>query len=915
VTSARIPGCGGIVLPESITALWLRVKAAFRRGQLDRDLDDELQFHLAMREQKLTESGVSAEEAHYAARRQFGNPAEAREANREMWTFPFLETLWQDVRYGLRQLRRNPGFTAVAVVTLALGIGASTSIFSVLDAVLLRPLPYKAPGRLVMLFESLRGAAINLPHVPYASADFEFLIKNSRSYAAIAAYQEQQYELSGIRQPERIAGARASASLFSVLGIRPALGRTYSEEEDKEGHPVVVLSYNLWRSRFGGKADILGKAIDINRKPYAVIGVMPRSFAFPRRGMAFYYEPAALYIPFSFTPKELQDYGGTAYNNEVVARLSSGVTLHQADAEAHTLARRIEAQYPPMVRQHLRMSLGAAVSPLREEVVGHVQTLLLILLAAVGLVLLIACVDVASLMLTRAIGRHKEMAVRTAMGASRARVIRQLLTESILLGLAGGAIGLLVAFWGTNLIVRLAPAGIPLSQRIGVDGRVLAFAVLLSIVTAIIFGTAPSLEASRLSIIEDLKEGDRTGTAGRRQRRMLGGFVTAQFALTLILLTGAGLLLRSFIRMLETNPGFQPEHVISMSVSLPAKAYPSATQVRTFYRRFLSRARALPGVQAAALGTALPMQPGERHVFTPQAGSNLQTREPTLLAKVWVVGNYFRVLGIPLMNGRYFTRDDQQGAEPVVIINKTMAKRYWPQTDPVGQRFEWGGIWETVVGVVGDLKQGPVSTPAVSQMYVPYLQEPDSHIQRSFKDGLRSLSLAVRCKRNPESLISTLRHEVRELDPSLPIYDVQTMGQLIDRTIRPERFDTFLMGVFAVLALGLAAVGIYGVVSHSVNQRTHEIGIRVALGAQKKDVLTHVVGQGMVLALIGVGIGIVGALGLTRFLSSLLYGVKPTDPVTFAAVSVILVAVAFAACYFPARRATKVDPMAALRYE
>jgi putative ABC transport system permease protein len=891
---------------------WSRL---LRRAAREANLDRELRFHLEQQISDYVASGVTPEEARRRARLEFGGLDQVKEECRDVGAARFIEELIQDLRYGLRQLRRNPGFTAVAVITLALGIGANTAIFSVVDAVLLRPLPYRHPGRLVMPFESLRGSHINLRHVPYASADFEFLVAHCRSYAGIAAYQERQYELSGAGQPERVTGARVSASLFSVLDIQPVLGRTFNTEEDKDGQQVAVLSYKLWRSRFGGEGNILGKRIDVNRKPYTVIGVMPRNFAFPERGMAFYFGPAALYVPISFTPKELQDYGGTAYDSVAVARLRPGVTLVQAEEEADTLARRIEAQYPPMVRKRLKMSLGAAVSPLREEVVGHVETLLLVLLAAAGLVLLIACVDVASLMLTRAIARHKEMAIRTAMGASHARVIRQLLTESILLGLAGGVLGLIVAFWGTRLIVRLAPGGIPLAQRIGVDGRVLGFTVLLSIVTAVFFGAAPSLEASRINISEDLKEGDRSGTAGRRQRRMLGGFVMAQLALTLILLSGAGLLLRSFVQMLETSPGFQSKHVVSIAVSLPAQAYPSATEIRAFYQQLLARARALPGVQAAALGTALPMEPGERHVFTPQAGSNLHTREPTVLSKVWVLGDYFRVLGIPLKKGRYFSPDDRQGTEPVVIINETMAKRYWPQTGPVGQRFKWGGTWANVVGVVRDLKHGPVSTPPVSEMYSPYLQEPDSHIQRSFQDALRSLSLAVRCKGNPEVLISALRHEVRELDPSLPIYDVQTMDQLIDKTVRPEQFNTVLMGLFAMLALVLAAVGIYGVVSYSVKERTHEVGIRMALGAQSSDALRLVLRQGMILVLIGVGIGIGGALGLTRFLSSLLYGVKATDPLTFIAVSLTLTGVALLACYIPARRAARVDPMVALRHE
>jgi predicted permease len=582
--------------------VWRRLTFFFRRGQFQRELREEMDDHVRMKTRDITDEGMPPGEARNAARREFGNALLQRERSHDAWGFRWLETLLQDMRYGLRQLLRSPGFTAIAIITLGLGIGANTAIFGVVNAVLLRPLPYRSPNHLLMIYEGLKGFSNK---IPFSAPDFEFLVEHSRSYSGIAAYQEQKYELSGLGRPERITGARISAALFSVLGVEPVLGRTFTAEEDKDRRSVIVLSYGLWQSKFQGTAEILGKEIDINRKPYTVVGVMPRGFIFPNRGMAFYDVPAAFYVPMSFTHSELQGYG-TGYDSSVVARLCSGVGLVQAQAEAHALARRMEAQYPALVRRDPRMTLSATVTSMREEVVGHVEKLLLILLGAVGLVVLIACIDVASLLLARAAARRRELAVRTAMGASRLRIVRQLLTESVLLGLAGGVLGLPIAFGGTNLIVRLAPASLPFAERVGVDGRVLMFTALVSVLTAVIFGAAPSLEALRLNISEDLKDNLRTGMTGVRQRRLLRGFVTAQFALTLILLAGAGLLFRSLMVMLETDPGFEPEHVVSVSLNLPAQAYRTATEIRTFYKRLLADVQALPGVQGAALGTALP---------------------------------------------------------------------------------------------------------------------------------------------------------------------------------------------------------------------------------------------------------------------------------------------------------------------
>ncbi len=821
--------------------------------------------------------------------------------------------LLQDLRYGLRMLARSPGFAAVAVLALALGIGATTAIFSVVNGVLLRPLPYEDPGRLVMLTEGIARFAGN---IPFSAPDFEFFRHNNRSFTDLAAYQDKGYELSGIDEPHRLTGARVSASLLPLLGVQPALGRAFTEEEVKNGRQVVVLSDSLWHGKFGGDPQILGRTITLDRKPYTVIGIMPRQFSFPTPGPAFNDTPAALFVPISFTPTELQGYG-MMFNHSVVARLTPGVTLAQAQSEMRTLAVRMYTQYPAVFRQDPRFGLEAAAAPLREEIVGHVRPILLVLLAAVGVVLLIGCADVASLMLTRAVARHREMAVRTALGASRARLVRQLLTESVLLGLAGGALGVVVAVWGTGILTALVPANLPLTGRVAISGPVLGFAALVSLVTALLFGAAPSLEASHQNVADGLKEGGRSGTVGRRQRRWLSSFVMAQFALALVLLISAGLLLGSFVRLLRTDPGFQPQHLVSLSTSLPAQAYPRAAGIRAFYERLLERAQGLPGVKFAAISSALPLQIHERRVFT---GEGLNQRGNDDVTQAWVLGDYFKALGIPLEKGRLFTPDDRKGSEPVILINEAMAQRYWPHQDPIGQRVKWGIAqsserWMTIVGVVGNVKQGGLSAATIPQTYTPYLQESDDAVEDSVTNELRSLSLVVRTVGAPSVLIPTLQTEVHDLDPSLAVYDVQTLDQLIDTTRRPQQFNALLVGLFAALAVVLAVIGIYGVISYSVTEQTHEIGIRMALGATAGEVLKRVLGHGMRLAVGGAAIGVVASVGLTRFLVSLLYEVKPTDSLTFLCVVLVLLGVAFVACYIPAHRAAKVDPMIALRYE
>ena len=822
-----------------------------------------------------------------------------------------MESLWLDMKYGARMLRRNPGFTLIAVLALALGIGSTTSIFTVVYGVLLRPLPYTEPERLVLIFEGIPGARSG--PIGFSPPDFAFLERQqTRSFEGVAAFSNKTYELSGIREALRITGARVSPQLFPLLGVQAATGRTFTQEENVPGRNVVVLGHNLWMREFGGDSGILGRPITLDRQPYTIVGIMPQHFEFPSRGPASNNQPADIFVPLALRPNELQAWT-SMYNHSVLARLKAGVTLEQARAEMSAMAKRIEEAYPAAAR----LRLECTVQPLQEEVVGRTETMLLVLLAAVGMVLLIGCADVANLLLTRVGERSREMAVRTAMGAGKLRLIRQLLSESLLLSLLGGGTGLLLSIWGTRLLLKLSPVSLPRTHEIQLDSSMIAFTILVSLATAALFGIMPALEASRGEVGEALKEGGRNLSPGRRRSRLMGLFVASQFALAVVLLIAAGLLMRSFFRLLATESGFRTENVVSMSLSLPAANYSSAVQIRSFYQTLLERIESLPGVKAVSAATDLPLTVRERRGFTPEVASASTVGEPRVVAHVWVLGDYFDALGIRLKSGRFFTRSDGTTGERVVMVNETMARRFWPGEDAVGKRICWGNsrIWMTIVGVIVDVKQGPLHTGTIPQTLEPYLQVNPSWIEDNVVGVFRSLTLIIRTDRNPATIMPAVRNEIRALDAALPIANVKTLEQHVQASVATQRFNTYLLGVFAVLALTLATIGIYGVMSRSVTQRTHEIGVRMALGARPEDVFKMIVGRGMLLALPGMAAGIAGAFALTRVLSSLLFGISPTDPVTFIAVPLLLAAVALLATYIPARRAIRVDPMIALRYE
>jgi predicted permease len=875
----------------------------------DARLNEEIAEHIALQTAENLRAGLPPAEARRQAQLKFGAVTSISEDYRAERRFLFFDTLLQDIRFAFRMLRKSPGFTAVAILTLALGIGANTAIFSIVDAVLLRPLPFKNPSRLVMLWESL--PEIGFPKITASAPDIMFYEHEQKSFESMGAFQNEALDVSGgSGEPERIVAARVSASLFPLLGVSPLIGRTYTEAEDKSRANVVLLSYGLWQRRFAADPNIVGKTVDLDRVPYTVLGVMPKEFVFPLAGLQYNDTPADVWVPMAFTKEELTGWGNH-FNNSVLCRLQPGVNIAQAQAEANLLAGSLFQQYPAdLLKAFPNAHLRLILSSFHEEVVGSVQTLLLVLMAAVGLVLLIASANVATLLLSRATSRSKEVAIRTALGASRSRLVRQMLTESLVLALAGGVLGVLVAFWGTKSLLPLVPSSIPLPPAVSMGGSVLAFVAAVCCVTAVIFGVAPAFQISTISLQGSLQEGGRSGTPGQARRRLQGIFVTAEFALALVLLIGAGLLVRSFTKLLATNPGFRPDHLLTMNVPLPPTAYPNAAAVRGFYEQALQRISALPGVKSDGISSDLPFNANETDAV--QVEGKPGTTPGVRVS--WVFDDYFSTVGIPLLRGRSFTPEDRAGSQLVALVSKGAAKALWPGQDALGKRFNVAGGVEIVVGIVGDVNDGTLADKPQPHVYIPYLQTADVFFELSNSE-LRAMNIAVRTAGDPAALTSAVTHQIHSLDSDLAVAKIHTMDQDLSESVAGPRFNTSLLGIFSIAALLLAAIGIYGVLAYAVGQQTHEIGIRVALGAQRRDVVRLVLAHGARLALIGITIGLLAAFGLTRLMASLLYGISASDPLTFAAVSALLFAVALLACYIPARRAMRVDPMVALRYE
>jgi putative ABC transport system permease protein len=808
-----------------------------------------------------------------------------------------METLLQDLRYAFRVLIKSPSFTAIAVLTLALGIGANTSIFSVVNAILLRPLPFHDSSRIMLIAEKSK---YSIPSVSYQN--FVDWRDQSHSFESVQGMRASTITLTGAGEPERLDARWVTSGLFPLLGVQAGLGRTFRDDEDGAGGaPAVVISYGLWQRRFGGATDVLNKSINLDSRPYTIVGVLPRAFEFLRAD--------DVYLPFTPWAKTLPDDRNWHPGILAIGRLKPGVSREQANTEMVAIAKRLEEQYPIY-----NTGTSADVIPLQEQVVKNVRPALLLLVGAVSFVLLIACANVANLLLARAAYRGREVAIRASMGAGRARLIRQLLTESILLSLAGGIFGLLLAWASLGPLLNISAGSLPLALTIGLNRSVLLFTILVSVVTGLVFGIAPALRATRLDLRETLNEGSRGSTSGPGHQRLRGILIASEFALAMLLLVGAGLLLRSFSRLQDVSTGFQPDHLLVADLPLSQTAYAKPEQRYGFFDRLVGRAQTLPGVRSVGAASALPVSGTGGLLHFNIYGRPPKTPNDYIAAGYRAVtANYFETLSVPLLQGRFLTPADKEQTPAVVVINATMAKTYFPGENPLGKRMQVGATpesdvpWMEVVGVVGDVTQGLGLEPK-SEMYLPYRQA--DQVLPVFQ-----LSVVLRTAGDPHQQAAALRSALAEIDPNQPLVKVRTMEDNMAATVAQPRFRTWLIGIFAGLALMLAAVGIYGVMSYSVTQRTGEIGIRITLGAQPVDVFRIVLGEGLRFALIGVAVGVAGGLVLTRLLSTFLYGVSATDPLTFFGVAILLIAVSVAACFFPARRATRVDPIVALRYE
>lgn len=814
-----------------------------------------------------------------------------------------MDVLRQHFRFAVRMLSKNRSFTVIAVLTLSLGIGATTAMFSVVNGALLSPLPFADPDRLF----TIKNRIPKLGPAPFSvpAPDVLTYQRETKSFTDVAGYRENTYDLAGQGEPRKMQGARITSNLLSVLGAAPKLGRNFSADEDRIGNEkVVILSYHIWRSLFAADPNIVGKSIMLDRQPYTIVGVMDKNFVFP---IETKLDGSELWVPMAFTQEERKSVGDN-FGYNTVARLKPGVSLAQAQADVERVAQIIRDGYPAAVKS--QFEVHGVVMGLREAALGDYRRPMLMMVLAVVFILLIAIANVANLLLTKGTSRQRELSIRIALGATGRSIITQLITESVLLGLIGGAIGLVVASLGTEAIIAAVPANIPRLHSVEMDWRVFVFAFAISILSGIVFGAAPAIFALRVKVNDSLKEGGHSVMSGLQQRYVRTGFVVAQFSLALMLLIGAGLLVRSFQRVLQVSPGFETTNIVSGVISLPNTDYREDSRKRMFDLELMHRLEAAPGVESAGAGTDLPLESGWMKIFSvegqvPPPGAGLNVDAHTV-----VLGDYFQTLGIPLIRGRLFNDTDTENSTRVVIINKTLADRYFHGQDPIGHRIKWGppesnSYWMTVIGVVADVKQFDLEKDVLPQTYESYLQ------YKSFSE----LQIVLRGKSGAQTLVSALKTSVHGLDAQLPITRVRTMEQVMSQSIAPRRFYLILIMVFAVSAIVLAAVGLYGVVAHAVEQRTREIGIRMSLGAKRHDVLKLLLGWALSLVALGVVAGILGSLAVTRLLSGFLFGIKSTDPVTFLAIPPILATIALLASYIPARRATKVDPMVALRYE
>ena len=868
----------------------LRLRSLFRRGQVEAELNEELRYHLERQIEVNTAAGMSVEEARYAALRAMHGLDQRKEECRDMRRVRLIEDLWQDSRFSLRSLLKRPGFTAIALLALALGIGANTAIFSLVNAVILQPLPYRDPDRLISVYGT-RNRSTQGSVGPTDFLDYRSQNKTFEQFAASGSMMLPM-NLTGSGEPERLNASIITGNYFDTFGVRPALGRGFSLENEKTGQDhVTVLSHAFWQTRFGGDPNIVNKTINLDGKAYEVLGVMPTEVVLP--------QPAQLWVPINFDADPEMKMRNARFLRGI-GRLKEGVTLDQAQTDTDLIAAQLEQQYPDS-----NTGWSLRLIPLREILVGGSRTMLFILFGAVGFVLLIACANVANLLLVRAAARQKEIAMRTALGASRLRIIRQMITESLLLAIFGGALGALLAVAGVKLLVSLGEDNIPRTANVKIDATVLAFTLLISLATGLLFGLAPAIRTMKENLVDALKDGIRGGSEATVKNRTRSLLVVFESAIAVMLLIAAGLLIRSLVALQNVDPGFDPNNVLTLRVDLPRQKYNTPEKASNFFEQLETRVAGLPGVEAVGLITDLPLS-GEARDMPYRVEGRPATSDIAFVDFRRVNKNYFSAMRIPLRRGRNFTEQEVRQSDKAIVVSQAFVDSVFPNEEALGKRLIiWSGIRNEpyeIIGIVGDTRYQSLQGEPSATMYVPTRE-------------LLFVNLVIRTQGDPLSLVGGVRKEVNALDPDQPIAAIRPMTEWVAMSAAGARYRTTLLGLFALLAMFLAATGIYGVMSYSVAQRTQEIGVRMALGAPTLDVLKLVVRQGMILALIGIVIGLAAALALTRVMSSLLFGVTERDPITFVVVAALLIVVAFIACFVPARRATKIDPLVALRYE
>lgn len=895
-----------------------RIREMFSRRREDQEFSDEIREHLDMLTEENVRRGMPPAEARRKAKIRFGGTTQLREMHRELTGIPFLETLLQDVRYALRMLRKSPGFTSVAVLTIALGIGATTAIFSVVDATLLRPLPYPHAEQLVSLRDDLVGLGAQDVGVSVPEwQDFE----HSGIFEHVSPAWFDENDLTGASRPARVRILIVAPNYFALLGVKPELGRIFDPNDHRPGMSETVISDGLWRGAFGSDPHILDKSIRLDTDLYRVVGVMPASFDHPGRTAEERNVEAWVATNFYGMPMPDHPARNRRYMPTQIARIKTGLTLEQAQSRVDALVASLQKQYP--ADYPAQSAWAVRLLPLKERITGNVRHSLLLLLGAVGLVLLIACVNIANLLLARGNARGKEMAIRQALGGSRTRLIGQLLTESVLLSLLGGTVGLTILLVAKGFLTHLIPQNLPRLNDISISWDVLLFALIATLVAGVAFGLAPALHTGRLDVTRALKQEARGSTGSHGQTRTRRTLAVTEFAVSLVLMIAASLLLHSFWNLLNVRLGFNPQNVMSVRTRLPqpndpkADIYGTPAQETVFLREVLRRVKTLPGVEVAAVGdtASIPLDASQHELklisegpfFAIFEGRETQIDHAPAVERSSVTPDYFQVMGIPLLRGRFFQESDINSSPAVAVINEDFAHTYWPNENAVGKRFRQAGArspWITVVGIVANARTESLATAATPEVYLSLYQMP-----------VNRLAIFLRGHLNTAKIPEQVRREVQAVDPRLPLFDAQTLNETLSASLAERRFPMELIALFGLTALLLAGLGIYGVISYAVTERTHEIGIRLALGAQRRNILRMVLAQGLQLAIAGALVGSVGALIVSRLMSGLLYGVKPTDSMTFVAMSILLILVALAACYIPARRAMKVDPMVALRYE